>query len=967
MTSFKRWFGAGAIVLVALALVACPALVPDPVGKITPMTFTVGDGAQTVTDVDDLFTNTDDRSTFEAKSDKVGVATASISGTTLTVTPVAEGKATVTITATLSNGKTATTSFMVTVKAKPVDPTPPVDTHNDGPRMFRDLPDLNDLKVDVTPDPIDLSMHFKDDEGDEITYTAVSDDEGVVTVPRNVPGSMLRITVVSAPGTTTIHVTATDEHGLAVTESFDVTVINQAPMATDVNAQLSLSMVSPHNMSEVALARHFTDPEGDTLAYSVASVDPAEGVLTATVSGSALMLTADGAGEANVTIHATDNMSNGDVANEAAPKVFRVVVTAVPNMVPEVMTEIPDQPLTLVVMDMMESATTTLDLADYFEDPDGMPMPLRYSDDSDMTMIDGSMLTITADHSDSGTTTTITVTASDGADSIDDMFDVTVMAPPVPTLKKEIPNPTLNLGTDRTFTLGDHFDRATGYTAVPDDETVVTAAVSDDGTLTLTPVGVGSAEVDITPSNSGGNGTTESINVTVEGMAPAADKMFEAARVTVVADDGNGTGTDDADEEFSVAELEAVEAATERYMLLNYVTDPDGDDGMLTFSTSTSDNNVVAVYDTPTAAITGEITTDPDRVDVTDMEHLGNPTDAQLRQMSEDGADITIRGRSEGTATITVTATDADGLTSSWDFVVTVVSINRAPTINSNLTAFPGTDPAAEDYGHFVGLDNARRFKYEDIASGVTKTLKIDLATMFADLDRVIDAGRHTGDPWTFKAISTDEEVVTVELESTNNPEKHDEYNVIVTPVESGDAMIYFVVTDSFGESFGGETPATDDDDALITNTFFSVRVNHVPEAQGGQETDPLTLGAIKTYINRPVGEALPNLDLLDTGNTGAAAYFSDDDVGDTLACRFNMRGDPIFGHQAAPNENEPTRPTWVSGSERAVIDFPATVTRGTAYLDVWCWDQVGSPVADFEESPMATLMIQIRFDQSTQ
>ena len=57
MTSFKRWLGAGAIVLVALALVACPALVPEPVGKITPMTLTVGDAAQTVTDVDDLFTN----------------------------------------------------------------------------------------------------------------------------------------------------------------------------------------------------------------------------------------------------------------------------------------------------------------------------------------------------------------------------------------------------------------------------------------------------------------------------------------------------------------------------------------------------------------------------------------------------------------------------------------------------------------------------------------------------------------------------------------------------------------------------------------------------------------------------------------------------------------------------------------------------------------------------------------------
>ena len=636
----------------ALALVACPALVPEPVGKITPMTFTVGDDAQTISDVDDLFTNTDDRSTYDAKSSDVGKATASISGTTLTVTPVAEGKATVTITATLSNGKTATTSFMVTVKAKPVDPTPPVDTHNDGPRMFRDLPDLDDLKVDVTPDPIDLSDHFRDDEDDDITYTAISDDMGVVRP--SVSGDMLTIAVV-APGTTAIHVTATDEHGLAVTESFDVTVINQAPMATDVNAQLSLSMMAPHNMSEVALARHFTDPERDPLTYSVDSVDPAEGVLTATVSGSTLMLTAVGAGPANVTVHATDNMSNGDVANQAASKVFRVVVTAVPNQVPVVSMEIPDQSLTLAVMDGMESATSELDLSMYFMDPDGMPMPLTYSDDSDMTMIDGSMLTITADHSDSGMTTTITVTATDGAASIPDMFDVTVMAPDAPTWKKEIPDATFEHdGEPQTIMLAEYFNDARGYALNDDiDESVVMAALNTEQTmLTLTRAGAGETVVEITPSNSGGDGTTQSITVMVN-AAPTSPRppttkpgktIPMTVRVVALAD---ATAIAYDDDDVTGDNLIALNAAEKIYMLRDLIKDPeragrrlgvhDGDDRPRRLWPCTQTLLMLARQLTTTAA------------------RGANTPATTLDKMTSDADTIRIRGRKAGTANVMIT------------------------------------------------------------------------------------------------------------------------------------------------------------------------------------------------------------------------------------------------------------------------------------------------------------------------
>ena len=214
-----------------------------------------------------------------------------------------------------------------------------------------------------------------------------------------------------------------------------------------------------------------------------------------------------------------------------------------------------------------------------------------------------------------------------------------------------------------------------------------------------------------------------------------------------------------------------------------------------------------------------------------------------------------------------------------------------------------------------------------------------------------------------------------MEITSTNNPEKHDEYNVVVTPVGSGDASIYFVVTDSFGESIGELIPDATDATMLVpvAQTFFPVKVNHVPVANGGQETNPRTLGdiaiaQIAAYRNLTIGDVPPDLDLVDSDDSGDDAYFSDGD-GDALLCRFNMSGDSIFGE--ITDTNRPVVPDWTSGGDRQVIGFSdltgGVVKRGTAMFDVWCWDRVGTPVADFEQSPTATLTISVTSDRSVQ
>ena len=524
MTSFKRWFGAGAIVLVALALVACPALVPEPVGKITPMTFTVGDAAQTISDIGDLFTNVNDRTEYKAASDDEAVAKASTTGTTLTVTPGTKvGSATVTVTATLDNGRSATTSFMVTVKAAPLPPpvVPPPDPDNNPPRLVQDeLDDVDDLKYGM-PWTDDLALRFiDDDEGDTLMFSTETPLGSQYVTASVTSAGMLTLTAAKIaadglPAMARIDVLVRDGHNAPVRESFDVTVINQAPMKVTEGLNFRIGL-RPEESVSFGLTDYFTDPEHHDLTYT-ASVDPMD-VGSASVDNATAMLTIEAGmvGDATVTVTADDS-ANGTTTTE-----FTLRVSDAPNMEPEVVGDgIPDQSL---VMDFDESMKD-LDLSMYFTDPDGDDEDLTYaytvepSDDSIVSVSsdpdDDSMITITAEGEG---TATITVTASDGDDMTPDMFTVMVSNPPVPTRGSDIGRQ--EFGSDdrdpRDIILMGHFNNATRYEAVSDDEDVVTAEVDDDHTkVTLTPRGTGTAEVTITPMNSGGSGPSQSFTVEV--------------------------------------------------------------------------------------------------------------------------------------------------------------------------------------------------------------------------------------------------------------------------------------------------------------------------------------------------------------------------------------------------------------------------------------------------------------------
>ena len=187
---------------------------PEPVGTLAPLTIGLDESAVTV-EVAGAFRDPDgDTLTYAATSSVPGVASVAVSGSRVTVRPVAEGTSLVTVTATDVGGSdtSATQRFTVTVE-------PPA---NRGPEAVGALAPLT-VGLDESAVTVEVSGAFRDPDGDVLTYAANSSTPGVAAV--SVSGSGVTVTPVSA-GTATVTVTATDAGGsnTSATQAFAVTV-----------------------------------------------------------------------------------------------------------------------------------------------------------------------------------------------------------------------------------------------------------------------------------------------------------------------------------------------------------------------------------------------------------------------------------------------------------------------------------------------------------------------------------------------------------------------------------------------------------------------------------------------------------------------------------------------------------------------------------------------------------------------
>ena len=348
-----------------------------------------------------IFSDPDgDALTFTAISSNAGVASVALSGTDLTITAVAAGSATVTVTARDPAGLSTAASANVTVMEPNRAPVPQVPVAPAQTAIVGDT--LN----------IDMSPLFTDPDGDALTYSATSANASVATV--TVAGSVVSAAAVGA-GSTTVTVTATDPDGLSGSLSVPVTIQPNRPPETTQDSLPSLS-IQERNSETVNVAQYFTDPNGQALTYEAESSDA--GVATVSVSGSTMTVTAVAIGTATVMVTATDPYDLTASLSGTVTVIERV------NQAPEAQSGIRD-------LSRSVGWSGTLELEGdppLFVDPDGDELTYSSeSSDPDVTAltVEGSLLSVSTL---AVGTATGTVTATDpGGLSASVSFEITVL------------------------------------------------------------------------------------------------------------------------------------------------------------------------------------------------------------------------------------------------------------------------------------------------------------------------------------------------------------------------------------------------------------------------------------------------------------------------------------------------------------------------------------------------------------
>jgi hypothetical protein len=446
-------------------------------------------------------------------SSNPAVVTASIAGTTLTITEAGLGSSTLTVTATDNGTPVLSVSDAFTVTVNNV---------NDAPEVVNPLPDL-ELDEYFGTTTVNLSNVFTDKDGDNLTLTVLSSSPSVVTV--SLSGNILTIHEAGL-GTSTITVTATDDGTpvLSTDETFTVTVFNVNDPPVVANPISDRTYNERFGTASVSLAAVFSDPDGDELTLSAVSANT--GVVTVSISGTTLTITERGLGSSLITVTASDGEYSID-------ETFTVTVNNV-NDPPVVQNPIADRNLNEYFN------AITIDLTPVFSDPDAGDV-LTYTAISDAPSIisvsvAGATLTVT----EAGLgTATVTVTATDaGGLSVSDQFTVTVNNvndPPV------VDNPLPDVVLDEhfgTFTVelsevfSDKDNDPLALSAFSSNMGVVTVSV-EGTTLTITEAGLGTSVVTVTASD-GSLSVDEQFRVTVnnvndppEIVSPLADRVLD--------------------------------------------------------------------------------------------------------------------------------------------------------------------------------------------------------------------------------------------------------------------------------------------------------------------------------------------------------------------------------------------------------------------------------------------------------
>lgn len=464
-----------------------PNQAPLPVGSLGTVTLPLrGDVS---VDVSSNFRDPDgDALTISATSSDPGIAGAQTDGPNVTVTGVAPGTATITVTARDTGGLTATQPLGVTVN---------------GPPVLTDSIPAQILAEGATA-TINLADHFTDPDDDVAGYEAESSDEAVATV--SIDGATASITGVAA-GSATVTVTARDDFGQEGSQEVDVTVeeANQAPQATD---SIPAQALMPDGSVTIDLSGHFTDPDDDALTYEGATSDAA--VATVMIEGSNATITGVAAGTATITFTASD--PEGLSATQDAA----VTVNTPPA---------PEGTIDDINVRLDES--TTLVVSGYFTDADGDALSYEAaSSDDEIATASAADSTVTINgHAAGSATITITATDPRGASAMQEAT-VSVKTPPMPD---SVP-PTHDM------IVGNHveLDFSTFFTDEDGDDLTYTAATSDASVATASVEG---SVVTTTAADEIDGDTVVTLTVTATDPAGLSAEQEAMVRVNAMAYD----------------------------------------------------------------------------------------------------------------------------------------------------------------------------------------------------------------------------------------------------------------------------------------------------------------------------------------------------------------------------------------------------------------------------------------------
>ena len=366
----------------------------------------------------------------------------------------------------------------------------------------------------------------------------------------------------------------------------------QPPAACGAGAQVTV-----HAKESTNVTACFNDPNGDMLSYSATSSDPS--VATVSASGPNVTITAVLPGSASVTVTAVD--PGGLQGQQRFP-------VTVPNRPPAAVGTIAD-------IDVQVDATRTVDVAQYFAEPDGEALVY------DAASSNGQMATVSVSGSAVAVravakgTVTVTVTASDpGGLTAEQAFQVTVPNR-APVTVGTIDDIEVQVDSSAVVDVAAHFDDPDGdaltYSAM--SSSPANARVSVAGSVvTVGGVSKGTATVTVTAEDTEGLTAGQSFEVTVPNRAPVAVGTIDDIEV-------------DMD---TIADVNVAE----------HFDDPDGD--ALTYSAMSS-----------------------------------SPAHASV---SVSGSVVTVTGVLIGAATVTVTAEDTEGLGVTQTFAVKVTNPDRA-------------------------------------------------------------------------------------------------------------------------------------------------------------------------------------------------------------------------------------------------------------------------------------------------